>query len=106
MPDIRLRPAARREIDEIVAYYIETASDGIALRFRKATLKTFRMLAARPFLGVVAKVRSLHLKRVRMWRVREFEDYLVFYLPLEDGIQVERVIHAARDYRRVLKRRR
>lgn len=103
MARIELRPTARREINEIVAYYLESANDQVALRFRTLALETFRMLAARPFLGVRVKVRAPDLKAVRMWRIREFEDYLVFYLPLHDGIRVERVIHAARDYRRVLR---
>jgi plasmid stabilization system protein ParE len=37
-----------------------------------------------------------------MWRVRGFEAYLIFYYPQQDGIAVERVIHASQDYRRVL----
>lgn len=38
-----------------------------------------------------------------MWRVRGFESYLIFYYPQPDGIAVERVIHAAEDYQRMLK---
>jgi len=37
-----------------------------------------------------------------MWRVRGFESYLIFYLPRDGSISVERVIHASQDYRRVL----
>lgn len=38
-----------------------------------------------------------------MWRVRGFESYLIFYLPQKEGIAVERVIHAALDYQRILR---
>ena len=41
---------------------------------------------------------------VRMWRVRDFEKYLIFYRPVGDRIQIERVVHAAQDYTRVVGR--
>jgi plasmid stabilization system protein ParE len=45
----------------------------------------------------------LHFAGVRMWRVRGFENFLIFYTPRKDGVAVERVIHAAQDYQRVLR---
>ena len=39
---------------------------------------------------------------VRLWRVRGFESYLIFYRPLPDGVQIERVIHASQDYQRIV----
>jgi len=53
--------------------------------------------------GSPGKVRRPEFRDVRMWRVRGFEMYLIFYFPRPDGIAIERVIHAARDYQRVLK---
>ena len=32
-----------------------------------------------------------------MWSIRGFQNYIVFYRPLEDGVDVVRVIHGARD---------
>jgi len=32
------------------------------------------------------------------WRVPDFEDFLIFYLPRRDGISVVRVLHAAQDW--------
>jgi plasmid stabilization system protein ParE len=37
-----------------------------------------------------------------MWRVRDFAKYLIFYRTLEDRLEIERVIHAAQDYTRVM----
>ena len=39
---------------------------------------------------------------IRMWRVRGFEKYLIFYRPGRGCVQVERVIHCAQDYARVI----
>jgi len=35
---------------------------------------------------------------MRKWRVPEFENFLVFYLPRKGGISVVRVLYAARDW--------
>jgi len=37
------------------------------------------------------------LKGLRRFPVTDFGNYLVFYLPRRDGIEVIRVIHGARD---------
>jgi toxin ParE1/3/4 len=101
MASVLIRPKARREINDILVYYIETAGIGVARRFRKAATETFRELAEFPQMGAPRKVRKPEFQGVRMWRVRGFESYLIFYMPRGDGIAVERVIHASRDYRRV-----
>jgi toxin ParE1/3/4 len=36
-----------------------------------------------------------------MWPIGGFEKYLIFYLPLPDGIDVIRVVHGARDIERL-----
>ena len=97
-----IRPKARRDVTGILAQYFETAGDEIAKRFRAAAVDTFRELAESPFMVVVRKVRRPEFHGVRMWRVRGFESYLIFYKPRKDGVVIERVIHASRDYQRVL----
>lgn len=34
---------------------------------------------------------------LRMWPVNEFSKYLVFYVPIEDGILVIRILHSSRN---------
>jgi hypothetical protein len=36
-----------------------------------------------------------------MWRIKNFEKYLVFYVPLDRGVRILHVIHSAVDYNRV-----
>lgn len=102
MARVLVRPAARRDITHHFAYIGENAGIEIARRFRNAARITFNELAQMPGMGSgrqVGKFADIH-----MWRVRGFEKYFIFYRPLRDGIQVERVIHAAQDYTRVLER--
>jgi toxin ParE1/3/4 len=39
---------------------------------------------------------------VRLWRVRGFNSYLIVYRPTDTGIEVIRVLHAARDIEAIL----
>ena len=34
---------------------------------------------------------------MRRWPVKDFENWLVFYLPKRDGVEIVRVLHGARD---------
>ncbi len=53
------------------------------------------MLADMPGMGAPREHGGL--KGLRMWPVRGFERHLIFYRPIEDGIEVIRVLHASRD---------
>src|ERR1700674_2441446 len=98
MPRVIIRPKARRDINSILVYYIATAGVEVAKRFRKAATETFLELAKAPFVGSPRKVRKAGFHGVRMWHVRGFESYLIFYIPHTDALAGERVIHAAQDY--------
>ena len=52
------------------------------------------MGAARPY-------RDPALEGLRMHPVRGFSEHLIFYLPLPDGIEIVRVLHAKRNIRRL-----
>jgi toxin ParE1/3/4 len=94
MPRILRTPAAEEDVWEI-ALYIALDNEAAAVRLLDRFDKTFRMLAdfprggpARPELG----------ENVRSFPVG---NYLVFYRPLDDGIEILRVLHGARDLRRI-----
>jgi len=42
------------------------------------------------------------LANVRKWRVKGFDNHLVFYEPRPDGVSIVRVLHAASDWWGVL----
>ena len=44
------------------------------------------------------------LAGIRVSRIRRFKNYLIFYRVLDDGIEVVRVLHGARDIERFLAR--
>ena len=95
-PLVVQRPAAR--VDLAVCYaYIGERNLGAAHRFRVNAETTFADLARSPGLGMLYEVKNPRLTGLRCFRVKRFKNHLVFYLPVDGGIEVVRVLHAARD---------
>jgi toxin ParE1/3/4 len=89
--------------DQVIAD-LETLTDRIAKdspksaeRFLKAVEKAIALLAEFPELGSRCEFRSPHIKDLRVWSIRRFKKYLIFYRPIENGIEIFRVLHGARD---------
>ena len=90
MAVILKRPRALLDLVEIWSYIAEdsvTNADVFASRIDK----TFRLLARRPGIG---RARPDLYQNLRSFVISK---YVVFYLPLENGIDVIRVLHGARD---------
>ena len=68
-----------------------------ATRVVEAAYETFEMLAANPGIGKLRRFRSPRLRDIRSWRVTGFENYLIFYRRVADGIEVNHIYHGARD---------
>ena len=101
MPRIVKRLAAKRDLTQHFVWFAEEAGTGLARRFLHAE-KSFQDLAEMPRMGPL-KVHEGKFAGVRMRRVAGFENFLIFYRPLKDGVAIERVLHAKQDYQRVLK---
>jgi len=76
-----------------IAYDNEDAAD----RFLDAAEATFEELARMPRMRVARKFSPERLRNLRSFRVKDFKNYLIFYEPLPDGINVFHVLHGARD---------
>jgi len=84
------------------AEYISKENLDTALRFLDAAETAFAFVAKNPEVGALCKFRLAEAERVRFWAIKGFENHLMFYLPLADGIDVIRVIHGARDLKIIL----
>jgi toxin ParE1/3/4 len=102
MARVVVRPAARRDLIHHFAYLGERASIETARRFLDAARTCFSELAESPGMGSRRQVGKF--ADIRMWRIRGFEKCLIFYKTRTDGVQIERVIHCAQDYTRVIGR--
>src|SRR4051794_22799179 len=64
----------------------------------RAAEKTLETLALHPESGPIVPVGRAELEGIRRFRVSDgFERILLFYLVVEDGIELVRVIHGSRD---------
>jgi toxin ParE1/3/4 len=94
-------PEADRDIEEEFNYLADRNMDA-ALRFLQATTDTFEKLAEMPGMGSLRQFKNPKLAGVRMWPIKGFENYLVFYLTTEESIKVVRVLHGARNIEKIL----
>ena len=98
---LRWHPRVADDIFSAAAYLLGE-SDEAARRFSAAVERTLKELTAMPGMGSRKEYLSPRLHDVRTWRVKRFRRYLVYYLPLADGIRVLAVLHGARDAEAIL----
>ncbi|MHC4799837.1 MAG: type II toxin-antitoxin system RelE/ParE family toxin [Planctomycetota bacterium] len=68
-----------------------------AQRFFEEAEQAFRELAEIPALGRARNFDNPRLAGMRCRSIPRFENYLIFYRPVDNGIEVIRVLHGARD---------
>jgi toxin ParE1/3/4 len=90
MPRIQRRPLAGADIDEIWDYIAEDSMVEADAWVDRLDAK-LRLLAAQPLMGRARDELSPDVRSLPFGR------YVIFYLPLADGIDVVRVLHSARD---------
>jgi len=96
MARVYLRPRAEMDIDEQYLYLGRQSSD-LAKRFIQQVELTATALLESPHLGT--RYSSMHdrITDILVFKIRRFPNHLVFYRPVEDGIEVVRLLHCARD---------
>jgi toxin ParE1/3/4 len=97
-----VRAAALRDIHRH-ADYIGERRLSAGRRFYKAAEGAIKKLAERRMLGGSCEFENPELTDLRVWSIKGFEHYLIFYIPLEDGVDVIRVLHASRDVENILR---
>jgi toxin ParE1/3/4 len=85
-------PSSRDDLRDVLEY-IAQDNPGAALRHVERLEQACWMLAENPQMGTSCE--DL-LPSLRAWSVGR---YIIFFRPANDGIDVVRVIHGARDYR-------
>jgi len=95
MAQILFTPLATEDLQQIWGFWAERAGSEIANKFLVEIRQKCLMLAEFPESG-----RTRHDFIVNL-RSFPFNNYIIFYLPLEDGIEVLRIIHGSRDIQQV-----
>jgi len=87
----RVSDAARSDLDEIWFYIAQDNTDA-ADQLIRTIVSRFPALAAMPLLGRQREELSPRLRSLPV------ANYVIFYRPLDIGIEIARVLHGARDF--------
>ena len=90
MKQIRVSPAAGAVLDQIWFYIAQDNVDA-ADKFIHAVVSRFPRLATMPELGRRREELSPGLRSFPVGH------YIIFYRPMENGVEIARVLHGARD---------
>ena len=91
MSQYRVSDAARVDLEEIWLFIAQDNPEA-ADRFIRVIVSRFPTLASMPHLG---RLREDLSARLRSFPVQK---YIIFYRPREDGVEIVRVLHGARDF--------
>ncbi|HEY1110340.1 MAG TPA: type II toxin-antitoxin system RelE/ParE family toxin [Opitutaceae bacterium] len=68
-----------------------------ATRVIEAVYETCLTISAHPHTGRARKFKNPRLRGIRSIPVAGFNNYLIFYRPVREGVQIHHVYHGARD---------
>jgi toxin ParE1/3/4 len=94
---IKTRSSADQDIEQGAIHIADFAGVEAGLRFYEACDRAFLLLASQPGIGVAKDFGNPIFAGMRMWRLKGFEEYLIFYRPIQSGIEVMRVVNGSRD---------
>jgi toxin ParE1/3/4 len=82
---------------EGIADYLAERSLDAADRFLDACRADFQRLVDMPGIGRLREFENPRAAGIRSWPITGFRNYLIFYRPIENGVEILHVIHGARD---------
>ncbi len=98
MGRIERSAAARADLIGHFVYLAEEAGEAIGNRFLDCAEVSFRLLSEQPQIGPSVPSQIPALAGVRKWCVKDFDRFLIFYAPIEGGVRIIRILHAAQDW--------
>jgi toxin ParE1/3/4 len=91
----RVRHTALSRADYVdILVFLRAQSPQGARKVRRAILKTLSVLADFPYIG---RARPAFGVDLRSYPAAHYRQYLIFYRPTADGIEVMRILHGARN---------
>lgn len=98
--NIHIRPQAKYDIESIIDW-LKQENTTIVKPFLQQLQTTFDTLADFPEIGHLRRYNNPALKNIRMFPVKNYSTYLIFYQTSPADIQIIRVLHGARDIARL-----
>src|SRR5258705_1545122 len=98
---LALKPQADRDINNHFEYIAKDNLEA-AICFYEATFRAFDVLQTNPYIGPARAFENPQLTDFRIWPVKGFDQYLIFYRATDELVEILRVLHAARDIDSIL----
>jgi len=93
----RVLPSADSDLDDQAGFLAQHIGLKTALRFYANAASSFATIAGMPGIGEPWRSTDPRLAGMRVGRIKGFERHLIFYRPTDDGVDIVRVLHGARD---------
>ena len=91
-----LRTRAERDVEERIEYLLDR-NVSAAIRLREALRAAFRKIAASPYMGSAYESAAVAEHGIRYWVVPRFKNYVIYYRPTDEGVEIVRVLYGAQD---------
>ena len=85
-------------------YLVERDAPEAAFRFMEAVEASVEQLLSMPYIGAPRELRNLSLDGLRFWPVKDFDEFLIFYVVDGETVRVIRILHGKRDLDLILKK--
>ncbi len=93
---VSILPLAKQDIEEIVDW-LNKKNPQAAEQFLEQLEKSFDLLAMSPFIGHLRRYENPVFKNIRMFSLKQYSSYLIFYQTSSSQLQIIRVLHGSRD---------
>lgn len=92
---------AEADLDEL-ANFIAKDNLKAALKLYDMAAITFANIASEPKLGKKYNPINPALKKIRFFPIKSFQRYLVFYQETQKGVKIIRILHQARNIKKLM----
>jgi toxin ParE1/3/4 len=92
-----IRNLATQDLRQQANYILINGNVGAAEQFLEQAEATFAQILTVPRIGKSVSFLLERMGEVRQWRIKNFQEYLVFYRVQDDRIEILRILHGARD---------
>lgn len=95
------RPRARTELEDI-AVHIARNRPSAARAFLAAARQAYDTLAAMPEMAAPWEAEDQRFAGIRYFPIARYPNYVIFYRPLPDGVEILHILDARRDLKHLL----
>jgi toxin ParE1/3/4 len=98
VPKLYKRAAARRDLVDHFVFLAAEGGEALADRFLSQAEAGCEALLHQPEIGSPLIVNDPELSGIRKWPVKDFENFLIVYMPHNRGVTIVRVLYARQDW--------